>query len=205
MDFRDGQLSNPAYIGEIRHRHERYPGQHEALLDRKLWQRVHDRLQEHTARRGGRRATQVPPSALAGKVFDEDGEPLYVQGTAKGARRYRYYVSRGLVRGSKEHRERGWRIPAPELEGVARALGEQLLTDRAALAEAAETAAIDTSRLPSIFTAAQGWSDRLRAATDAAAALEQLIDRVDLTPNGLRVSLTVPLPSGDEGTAAPSK
>jgi hypothetical protein len=38
--------------------------------------------------------------------------------------------------------------------------------------------AIDASRLPGIFTAAQGWSDRLRAATDAALALAQLTDRV---------------------------
>ena len=198
-------LSNPVYIGEVRHKHERYPGQHEALMDRKLWERVHERLRNQAVRRGGQRLSQTPRSALAGKLFDEGGGPLYVQGTAKGARHYRYYVSRGLVRGSKEHRERGWRIPAPELEGVVRTVAEQLLTDRAALAEAAEAAAIDTSRLPSIFTAAQGWSDHLRAATDAASALEQLIDRVDLTPDGLRVSLTVPLPGGDEGTAASSK
>jgi hypothetical protein len=42
----------------------------------------------------------------------------------------------------------------------------------------------------------------LRATTDAAAALEQLIDRVDLTPDGLRVSLTLPLPnSGASATS----
>jgi DNA invertase Pin-like site-specific DNA recombinase len=198
-------LSNPVYIGEIRHKQERYAGQHEALTDRKLWERVHERLRNQAVRRGGQRPSQAPRTALAGKLFDEGGEPLYVQGTAKGARHYRYYVSRGLVRGSKEHRERGWRVPAPEMEGVVRAVAEQLLSDRAALAEAAEAAAIDTGRLPAIFTAAQGWSDRLRATTDAAAALEQLIDRVDLTPDGLRVSLTLPLPGGNEGTVGSSK
>ena len=29
-------LSNPIYIGEIRHKQERHPGQHEAILDRNL-------------------------------------------------------------------------------------------------------------------------------------------------------------------------
>jgi len=195
-------LANPTYIGEIRHRHERYPGQHEALMDRKLWERVHERLRNQAVRRRGQRPAQVPPSPLAGKVFDENGEPLYVQGTAKGARHYRYYVSRGLVRGSEKDRERDWHIPAPELEGVVRAVAEQLLADRAAVAEAAEAAGIAASRLPAVFTAAQGWSDRLRVATDAAAALGELTERVDLQPDGLRVSLTLPLPSGEAGSGA---
>ncbi|MGD0949101.1 MAG: recombinase family protein [Candidatus Binatia bacterium] len=194
-------LSNPVYIGEIRHLHERYPGQHEALMERKLWDRVHERLRNQAVRRGGQRPRQAPPSALAGKLFDEGGEPLYVQGTAKGARHYRYYVSRALVRGSEDHRERGWRVPAPELEGVVRAVAEQLLADRAALAEAAEAAGIEASRLPGIFTVAQGWSDRLRLATEAAAALGQLTERVDLTPEGVRVALRVPLPSEQSGSA----
>ena len=197
-------LANPTYIGEIRHKHDRHPGQHEALMERALWERVHERLHDQAARRGGQRPRHAAPSPLAGKLFDEDGEPLYVQGTAKGARHYRYYVSRGLVHGSKEHSERGWRLPAPELERAVRAVAEHLLADRAALAEAAEGAGLDASRLPAIFTAAQAWSDRLRVATDAAPVLAQLTDRVDLTPEGLRVSLTMPPASGGEGTAAAS-
>ena len=52
----------------------------------------------------------------AGKLFDDDGEPLYVQGAAKGQRRYRYYVSRSLVRGEGDDSQRGWRLPAIETE-----------------------------------------------------------------------------------------
>ena len=31
-------LSNPIHIGEIRHKQERYPGQHEAIVPRELWE-----------------------------------------------------------------------------------------------------------------------------------------------------------------------
>jgi Recombinase len=31
-------LSNPVYIGEIRHRKERHPGQHEPIVERELWE-----------------------------------------------------------------------------------------------------------------------------------------------------------------------
>jgi site-specific DNA recombinase len=33
-------LSNPIYLGEIRHKRERHPGQHEAIVSRELWERV---------------------------------------------------------------------------------------------------------------------------------------------------------------------
>ena len=103
-------LSNPIYIGEIRHKRERHPGQHEAILERGLWEKVQRHLQNRVARPTEPR-TKVSPSPLAGKVFDETGEPLYVQAAVKDRRRYRYYVSRALVRGSKVEGQRGWRVP----------------------------------------------------------------------------------------------
>jgi hypothetical protein len=39
-------LSNPIYLGEIRHKHQRHPGQHEALVSRELWERVQQRLRD---------------------------------------------------------------------------------------------------------------------------------------------------------------
>src|SRR5712664_2395989 len=76
-------LFNPIYIGEIRHKRERHPGQHEAILERELWDKVQQRLIDRAARTSEPR-TKVSPSPLAGKVFDETGEPLYAQSTVKG-------------------------------------------------------------------------------------------------------------------------
>src|SRR5438309_4761500 len=86
-------LSNPIYLGEIRHKRERHAGQHQSILERDLWEQVQQRL-IRGARRDGEPTTQTSSSALAGKVFDEHGEPLYAQGAAKGGKRYRYFVSR---------------------------------------------------------------------------------------------------------------
>jgi DNA invertase Pin-like site-specific DNA recombinase len=89
-------LANPIYIGEIRHKQERHPGQHQAILSRELWERVQQRLQGNAARVRGNTNRSIA-SPLAGKLFDADGQPLYVQGATKARRRYRYYVSKGLV------------------------------------------------------------------------------------------------------------
>src|SRR5713226_7950982 len=54
-------LSNPLYVGEIRHRGVRHPGQHQPIIDRELWDKVQEQLQEHTRRRR-LRAVKVEPS-----------------------------------------------------------------------------------------------------------------------------------------------
>jgi len=45
-------LANPLYIGEIRHKKVRHPGQHDAIVDRHSWEMVQRRLREQTARDG---------------------------------------------------------------------------------------------------------------------------------------------------------
>jgi len=84
-------LANPLYVGEIRHKQERHPGLHEPIVPRALWERVQQRLKEHAARGRGTPSRSIT-SPLAGKLFDADGQSLYVQGATKGNRRYRYYV-----------------------------------------------------------------------------------------------------------------
>lgn len=45
-------LSNPVFVGEIRHKQERHPGQHQEIVNRELWERVQQRLREGTVRLG---------------------------------------------------------------------------------------------------------------------------------------------------------
>ncbi len=49
------------------------------------------------------------------------------------------------------------------------------------------------NRLPSIFLAAEEWRERLQSEVEAGAALNAIVDRVDLTETGIRVSLKVPI------------
>jgi hypothetical protein len=186
-------LSNPLYLGEIRHKQERHPGQHEAIVTRELWERVQQRLRDGAVRSGEGRKTEGPTSALAGKLFDESGEPLYVQGAAKGHRRYRYYVSRTLVRGNSEDAAQGWRISAPEIEHRVAAAAQAVLSDRPAIALALEASGVDPNRLPSVLKSAQAWNERLASRSDAAVALVELIERVQLSRESLHLSLKLPL------------
>ena len=186
-------LSNPIYLGEIRHKHERYPGQHEAIVSRELWDRVQQRLHDRRVRSGEGHKTEAPSSPLAGKLFDESGEPLYVQGAAKGQRRYRYYVSRDLIRGDSKDAQRGWRISAPEIEQRVSAAAQAALGDQPVIALALEASGVDPNRLPAVLKSAHAWSERLASRSVAAAVLGELIERVQLRRESLHLALKLPL------------
>src|SRR5260370_34815808 len=102
------------------------------MVSRELWEKVQLRLRDQAATHR-ERLTKAPPSPLAGKLFDENGEPLYVQGAVKGTRHYRYYVSRGLVRGAVQDERPGGRVSAPGLERAVRAPTHRTLSDQAAI------------------------------------------------------------------------
>src|SRR5215469_7849878 len=118
-------LANPIYVGQIRHKQECHTGQHQAILPFEIWERVQQRLNQNAARARGssNRSTSSP---LAGRLFDADGQPLYVQGAVKGRRRYRYYVSKRLVNGSVSDDGKGWRLSAPEIERAAVIAAQQI-------------------------------------------------------------------------------
>ena len=125
-----------------------------------------------------------------------------MQGAAKGHRRYRYYVSRKLVRSGPEDAEHGWRLSAPEVERSISAAARQILADRDAIAQAVEESGSDAHRLPGVLKSAQAWSERLRTKREAA-ALADLIERTDLSRHGIRVTLKVPIPPAEEQKGAP--
>jgi site-specific DNA recombinase len=193
-------LSNPVYVGEIRHKRERHPGQHEAILERGLWEKVQRRLLDRAARTSESR-TKASPSPLAGKVFDETGEPLYAQGAVRRGQRYRYNVSRALVRGSKVEGQLGWRVPGPELERAVAIAARSILDDKAAILEALQVAGMGDAPINPVFTLVAEWRERLLAERERSPALVELVEKAVLTDEGIRLGLKIPIPCGGSDAA----
>jgi DNA invertase Pin-like site-specific DNA recombinase len=185
-------LSNSIYVGEIRHKDIRHPGLHEPIVDPELWDAAQLQLRSRVVR-CATTSRKSAASPLTGKLFDESGQSLTPSHAVKGERRYRYYVSRNLMKGTPDSGRGGWRLPSPEIElSVATAAG-QILNDRNEIANAAEAIGLAVNRLPSIFSAAEAWRARLQSELEAGAALSALVDRVDLSDASVRVSLKVPI------------
>ena len=196
-------LANPIYIGEIRHKQERHPGQHEAIVPRELWGRVQQRLNGNAARGRGSSNRSIA-SPLAGKLFDADAQPLYVQGATKGRRRYRYYVSKGLVNGSASDSGKGWRLSAPELERAAAIAARHILSDRAGLLEALDKSGIDSPDVRATLESVSNLLRRLQSESDAAECLVELIGSAELRADGISIILKIEVPCSRAGVRTSS-
>ena len=118
-------LSNPTYLGKIRHNESVFDGTHPAIIGRDLWDEVQARLKDN-AQGAQVSASEQSTSVLAGLVFDEDGQLLVATHACKGKVRYRYYVSRSLQHQTTAG-PRAIRVPAVQLERtVAAELAKQL-------------------------------------------------------------------------------
>lgn len=119
-------LSNPLYVGEIRHVGHTYPGQHPAIIHRNLWEATQRKLAANAHDyQIGKDAAEV--SLLAGLLKDARGRPFKADHSRKGPKRYRYYASRGM------DGTQSIRIPAHEIERALLMGLARLLNDRARL------------------------------------------------------------------------
>ena len=130
-------LRNPIYVGEIRHKGVCHPGQHAPIVDRAMWDKVAQLLRGHSTSCGPR-SSSTKSGALMGKLFDESGEGLASSHAVKGDRRYRYYVSRSLMKGPAARVDGGWRLPAAEIERSIAAAAQSILDDQQTVISAVE-------------------------------------------------------------------
>jgi site-specific DNA recombinase len=67
-------LSNPIYVGRLRHRGQTHDGLHAAILDQETWDRVQHQLAVQTQPRANPRRNAE--SFLAGKLYDDRGNRM---------------------------------------------------------------------------------------------------------------------------------
>jgi hypothetical protein len=109
-------LKNRFYVGEVAYRGEVHKGQHPAIVDRDVFDRVQTMLSERTVARTLKRANS--PHLLTGLIFDDRGNPMSPTHANKKGVRYRYYISHALLQRRKEHAGSVPRVPAPEVEAL---------------------------------------------------------------------------------------
>jgi len=105
-------LTNPTYAGKIRYKNELHAGEHAAIIDPAVWQRVQDMLHQQKKAR----AQAVPNRAgalLKGRIRCVPcGCAMIPAHTGSGSKRYHYYVCTGA-------QKRGWRTcPAQSIRAA---------------------------------------------------------------------------------------
>lgn len=118
-------LSNPLYVGEVRHKDKIYPGLHEAIVDRETFDAVQAKLNARTSS-GSAAGPKRRLALLAGMIFDERGLPMSPTHTKNHGRRYTYYASNM----NDDYETPALRLPASEIEQlIRRAIAKWLRTN----------------------------------------------------------------------------
>jgi site-specific DNA recombinase len=186
-------LQNRIYRGEIVHKEKSYPGEHEAIIDETLWNEVQAILTENrTDRILGTAEKQV--SLLAGILFDARGKRMTPTHATKHKTRYRYYVSRSLLIGTRKHS--GQRIPASTLEALVISRIHNWLGDRATMLDIIQGHAPDAATqkrfMSGLAQCLATWSelkaDDVRKFMLAVVARIQVqADRIDMSLNPINL------------------
>jgi hypothetical protein len=127
-------LQNWIYRGEITHKRERYPGEHQPITDEALWEEVQAKLASNAVERHTGERTKSP-SLLAGLLFDSEGHRMTPTHAIKKGTRYRYYVSRPLIGQSRANVREGLRLPARDIEQLVVTSVGQLFSEPSRVAE----------------------------------------------------------------------
>lgn len=109
-------LKNRIYVGEITHKGQSYPGEHEAIIDRALFEAVQAKLAANLNCHDKSKSSSG--ALLIGRLFDDAGNLMSPTHARKGSLRYRYYVSRPLVEGQKTNVGSVCRVAAHQIETI---------------------------------------------------------------------------------------
>ncbi|MEO6716311.1 MAG: recombinase family protein [Novosphingobium sp.] len=189
-------LKNRIYLGEIVHKGVSYPGEHESIVPRALWDAVQAKLatRDHA---GDRAMRSRSPSLLVGLLHDGLGRRMSPSHANKQGRRYRYYITHDQQRADRS--QPTWRVPAHELEQMVINNLRGFLCDGAAMHNAIDIH--DGAEIEALL----GWARTAAAslgegiAASQRAVLQDIIERIDLHDDHVDMMLRLsPLASGVE-------
>jgi site-specific DNA recombinase len=183
-------LNNRVYLGEAVHKGMSYPGEHEAIIDRGIWDKVHAILAENTVTRANGTRAQTP-ALLKGLIFAPGGHAMTPSHSRKAGKLYRYYVAADAIRqGYSECAVRS--VPAAEVEeAVVRQVRHLLQTPeiiaRTWAAARGDVEIPERDIVKTVTDFAPLWDELFPA--EQARIVRLLVERVDLATDGMQVRL----------------
>ncbi|WP_374597894.1 recombinase family protein [Sphingosinicella sp.] len=154
-----GIVQNPMYVGEIRGHDRTYPGKHEPLIAREIWDEAQQICQERKKRKPNNRDTD---HFLAGLLWDDLGRHMRLDLNWHCGKSYKTYVSSNAIWSQKQFL-RQYRSNADELDAVVLASVAELLSDRIKLRMALRCLGLFGEELDRLAEKGVATSDRLVA------------------------------------------
>jgi site-specific DNA recombinase len=190
-------LRNRTYLGEAVHKGTSYPGEHEPIVDRATWERVHEVLALNARRRANVARARTPAPLRGLMRCTHCGSAMTPTHTRRRGRLYRYYICLGASR--RGHDTCPVRsIAASEVEGLLVGQVRRLLASPEVVARtiaavrredgAAQDAVLEEGDIIEVLGALEPVWDELYPA-EQARIMRLMIERIDVAPDGISVTL----------------
>jgi site-specific DNA recombinase len=190
-------LRNRTYLGEAVHKGTSYPGEHEPIVDRATWERVHEVLALNARRRANVARARTPAPLRGLMRCTHCGSAMTPTHTRRRGRLYRYYICLGASR--RGHDTCPVRsIAASEVEGLLVGQVRRLLASPEVVARtiaavrredgAAQDAVLEEGDIIEALGALEPVWDELYPA-EQARIMRLMIERIDVAPDGISVAL----------------
>lgn len=108
-------LTNKTYIGLVSHKGEDYKGEHDGIIDEKVFAKVQELLAQNCHLKKSL-VTRKSGSFLSGKLFDDKGNKMTPSHSNTRNKRYRYYVSQAILQCDRQNAGAISKVPAEEIE-----------------------------------------------------------------------------------------
>lgn len=183
-------LGNPLYVGEVRSKGKCYPGVHEAIVSRSLW----DRVQALRAERTRAKVVEVyKTDLLKDLMYDSFGRKMGVFRDRRYSQMKRYYISNQTEWG-RRHGARRYRTKADPLEQLILASITSLLMDRERLRAMLLKLGVHDGTLDKLVSGGGRTAKSVQAASPqrVQCVLKALIERIELSSASIRVIVRSP-------------
>ena len=181
-------LSNPVYAGQIKHKDQTHPGNHDPIIEHEKWERVQDILKGRAIKRSATNNVRSP-AIFNGLLFDENGNRLIPRHANKKGRKYYYYVSQRLDNDAKQ--VGCLRIPIAKLDALIETTIKECLGNMPNLLECLNLENPTADQVTSITLAAKALSELLQESEFDQRRLiyRQIIKRITLHSERIIIEL----------------
>lgn len=186
-------IKNPVVIGIAAYKGEHFPGEHEPILDKALWDQVQEMLARNDrAKRSVVNRPSRSPALLKGLVFADDGWAMTPGSTKRNGRLYRYYVNTASIKIGKDGCTIA-RVPAGDIDAKVVQQIRRILQSPEIIAQAVRevqkiTPETDEQQTIQTLQSIEAvWEELFPAEQSKIAHL--LVDRVTISPTGIKIDM----------------
>lgn len=183
-------LGNPLYVGDVRSKGKCYPGEHEGIVSRHLWDQVQALREVRTRKKV---VEKYPTDLLRDLIYDSYGRKMGVFRDHRYAQVARYYISNQTEWG-RRHGARRFRTKADPLDQLILAAIGSMLSDRERVRAMLLKLGIHDGSLNRLSAAGARVAKVLEAASPGRrqCALKVLVERIELSETLIKIIIRTP-------------